>query len=503
MKKLFDQTELELEIKKLKNKGKKIGLCHGVFDLVHLGHINHFKKCKEMVDYLVVSVTDEKFVSKGPGRPFFSNFQRAKFLENIDILDFVVLDESINAENIIRKIKPDFYFKGSDYQDLASDISGNILKEKNAIESVQGKIFFTNEESSSSSRLINSFAFEFNHTLKDSIENIRNSINQITIDRIFDDMSKLHILIVGETILDQYTTVNALGKSSKDPLLCFNKDSSSTHLGGVLAVANNCADFVSQVTVITEYATKSEKFIKSDLSNKINLINIGTSNSKTIIKERFIESISKNKVFELYNMTDSKNYQEQDDKINKIFDSAISSADLILVFDYGHGLISNKFAAKISNTRKFLGINAQINGGNRGFNSIARYPKFNFGSLNLGELQNEARVQHVELGKLIESISNKIDFDEIMITKGMDGIEIWSKNQKVTDFPSFSPKVIDRVGAGDAVMSVASLMKYLNVDPKFVLFTGNLIGAWAVSFQGNEKNLLKSDLIKMIGSTLK
>ena len=73
-------------------------------------------------------------------------------------------------------------------------------------------------------------------------------------------------------------------------------------------------------------------------------------------------------------------------------------------------------------------------------------------------MQNEARVQHIELDKLIEAISNRIDFDQIMITKGMDGIEIWSKNHKVTDFPSFSTKVLDRVGAGDAVFATSSLL---------------------------------------------
>jgi cytidyltransferase-like protein len=503
MTKVLEPFQLEIEIKKLKHQGKKIGLCHGVFDLVHIGHINHFIKCKQMVDHLVVSITDEQFINKGPGRPFFSNIQRAIFLENIDVVDFVVIDKSLNAEKIILQIKPDFYFKGSDYQDLVSDLSGNILKEKNAIESVHGKIFFTNEESSSSSRLINSFAFENNLKLKNSIKIIQNEFNQIGIDEIFANMSKLRILLVGETIIDKYTTVKALGKSSKDPLLCFNKDASSEQLGGILAVANNCADFVSQVTVLTEYATESEKFIKSNLSNNVNLFNIGNGNSKTIKKERFFENISKNKVFELYELKDSINQMWQENKITKIFDSTVSNADLILVFDYGHGLITNEFAVKISNTRKFLAVNAQINGGNRGFNSITRYPRFNFGSLNLGELQNEARVQHLELGELIEIISNRIDFDQIMITKGMDGIEIWRKDHKVTEFPSFSPKVIDRVGAGDAVMSIASLLAHLNVDPKFILFIGNLIGAWAVSFQGNEKRLLKSDLLKMVGSTLK
>ena len=60
-------------IKKFKSKFKKnkIVLCHGVFDLLHVGHINYFKSAKKLGDILVVSITNDKFVNKGPGRPAF------------------------------------------------------------------------------------------------------------------------------------------------------------------------------------------------------------------------------------------------------------------------------------------------------------------------------------------------------------------------------------------------------------------------------------------------
>ena len=68
-------------LKKLKNrfKGKKIVLCHGVFDLLHVGHISYFKSAKKLGSILVVSVTHDKFVNKGPGRPAFSINNTLKF----------------------------------------------------------------------------------------------------------------------------------------------------------------------------------------------------------------------------------------------------------------------------------------------------------------------------------------------------------------------------------------------------------------------------------------
>ena len=85
-------------LKKIRSKfiGKKIVLCHGVFDLLHVGHINYFKSSKVYGDILVVSVTNDKFVNKGPGRPAFSINNRLKFLfcskKNIFGCNFVNFD---------------------------------------------------------------------------------------------------------------------------------------------------------------------------------------------------------------------------------------------------------------------------------------------------------------------------------------------------------------------------------------------------------------------------
>ena len=62
-------------------KNKKIVLCHGVFDVVHSGHLNYLKKAKQFGDILIISVTSDRFVNKGPGRPVFDINQRISFLK--------------------------------------------------------------------------------------------------------------------------------------------------------------------------------------------------------------------------------------------------------------------------------------------------------------------------------------------------------------------------------------------------------------------------------------
>ena len=143
-------------IKKIKNK--KVVLCHGVFDLLHFGHIKHFEEAKNYGDILVVSITPDKFVNKGPSRPMFNEDIRMKSLAALEIIDYVTINDSVSAVNIIKKLKPNFYCKGPDYKDHKKDVTKNINKEKEAIKSCKGKIVYTSGETFSSGSIINKYS---------------------------------------------------------------------------------------------------------------------------------------------------------------------------------------------------------------------------------------------------------------------------------------------------------------------------------------------------------
>ena len=86
--------------KNFKIKNKKIVLCHGVFDLLHIGHLKHFNSAKKFGDKLIVSITPDIYVSKGPGRPIFNQNLRAEFLSNLSVVDFVVINDRATSTNI-------------------------------------------------------------------------------------------------------------------------------------------------------------------------------------------------------------------------------------------------------------------------------------------------------------------------------------------------------------------------------------------------------------------
>ena len=108
MNKLINSNDL---VKKLKFANKIVSLSHGVFDLIHHGHLRHFEEIKKKSDILVVSVTVDDFVKKGSGRPYFSLKDRLYALSKIELIDYIVESKSLSSVDIIKKIKPNFYIK--------------------------------------------------------------------------------------------------------------------------------------------------------------------------------------------------------------------------------------------------------------------------------------------------------------------------------------------------------------------------------------------------------
>ena len=106
---------------------------------------------------MIVSITPDRHVNKGPGRPVFTEKQRAEALSHIKNIDYVTVNNSPTAVSIIKKIKPKVYCKGPDYKNNKKDITGEIKNEIKAIKECNGKIVYTKDITFSSSKLFNEY----------------------------------------------------------------------------------------------------------------------------------------------------------------------------------------------------------------------------------------------------------------------------------------------------------------------------------------------------------
>jgi rfaE bifunctional protein nucleotidyltransferase chain/domain len=116
-------------------EGRKVVLAHGVFDLIHVGHLRHLQEAASLGDILVVTTTEDEHVNKGPGRPVFSEQLRTEMLAALEIVNYVGISRHPSAENVIGSIRPDIYVKGPDYENAADDITGKISAEQHAASS--------------------------------------------------------------------------------------------------------------------------------------------------------------------------------------------------------------------------------------------------------------------------------------------------------------------------------------------------------------------------------
>ena len=154
--KILDIDALAQHIEKLKAQGKKIVHCHGCFDLMHPGHIKHFQAAKNMGDVLIVTITPNKYVDKGSGRPVFSQDIRAESIAALECVDFVAVNKWPTAEETLRRLRPDYYVKGQEFENL-EDKTGKIQKEYEVVKEVGSKMRFTHEIVFSSTELLNTY----------------------------------------------------------------------------------------------------------------------------------------------------------------------------------------------------------------------------------------------------------------------------------------------------------------------------------------------------------
>lgn len=506
MKKIKTVLELSSVIKQLKKKNKKIVLCHGVFDLLHYGHILHFNAAKKYGDILIVSITADKYVKKGPGRPLFSEKIRKNFISSLSVVDFVVSSEENTAVKIIKSLKPDFYCKGIEYKDKNDDITGEIVNEVRAIKSVNGKIIYTDEKQLSSSTLINQHLNTFSENQLRFIKILKKNLNFFKIRHALEDCNKLKVLVIGEALIDRYAFCEPLGKSGKDPMLVFKENKVEEYLGGSLAIANNLFPFCKKITVLSSIGENKEylNFIKNKIRGKIKLKLLYKKNSPTIIKTKFLDSVSYNKVFGINKINDDLLSLEDEKKFIQLLNNEIKKNDLVIVSDYGHGLITKKIASLIVKNSKFLAVNAQINSANLGFHTLRNYKKSDCCVINEKELRYEMRNRNKDIKDLMKSFIKTHKTKNLIVSQGNRGSKILIKNiNKVFHLDAFTKTAIDKVGAGDTMLAFLSILLKNKSDPKVALFVSSIAAAISVQNFANKSSIDKISLFKSIDHMLK
>jgi rfaE bifunctional protein nucleotidyltransferase chain/domain len=500
--KLISELQAEQISISAKSKGKVVGMCHGVFDLLHPGHFAHFKAAKAKVDLLIVSVTADRFVNKGPGRPLFPEEVRAQTISMLECVDYVLVSEYQSAIHSINLIRPSIYFKGSDYVNHASDVTGLISKEIAQVKKNGGEIQYTNELTSSSTSLINA---HFSNRGKDLEEWIKEFRSKYSIELVYDYIDAIDntkVGIIGEIIIDRYTNCEPLAKSSKDPILAFQIQETQTFMGGILAIADNLKSWVKEVCLFSSlpnHVPQEQSSLIQEIMEIENMHVVKLEN-KLIVKHRYVDTSSETRVFETYNFNqECMNLSNKE--LFQLLDSHDSEVDIWIVADYGHGLISKEMASKISTLDKFLAVNTQANAGNRGYNTITKYPHADFLSLNGSELQLELRDRNPVYELIVPQYMERLKSSYAVVTLGAKGMMIFSK-EGYTLVPAMGSRIVDKVGAGDSVLAIGSILARHGAPIEIIGLVASIVAAHEISQLGHQSSLKIAEIKRAVKGLL-
>ncbi len=458
--------------------GQRIVLCHGAFDLVHIGHLIHFEEAKALGDLLVVTITADKHITKKRSVSFSQEY-RLRQLAALEIIDYVAIIDEPSAVTPIEWLRPDVYVKGSEYANLVLDKTANIFREKALIEQHGGRIHFTNGATFSSTKLSHFLLAAPEASQADPLlSNDRVLFRDLsglgfTLDQLKGFLTaaeRLRVCIIGETIIDEWVDVTLTNLSQKSRCVAGLEVARARQVGGAGAVALHLASFVSQIDCHTNGLTDA-------MPSNVTIKNLADS---LVVKTRFVDRDTGYRLFE------SKSPDLGAVRHAEVPD--FDDYDVVLIADFGHGLIDARVvnARTKARQRAFVAAMAQVNSTNYGYNLPTKFAGLDYCSVNRTEAELCLRERGLPLPELLERIAELLKVPGLSVTDGEHGAMVMTRNG-VFQIPTVSTSVVDTIGCGDAFFALSSLAAGLGCPSGIVALAGSIGAAAVAQRRGNER----------------
>jgi len=469
-----------------RHRDQRIVLCHGAFDLVHVGHLRHFEEARRQGDLLVVTVTADEFITKKRSLSF-SEADRMRQLAALEIVDYVALVREPSAVTPIEGLRPDVYVKGPEYSQLVLDKTANIFREKALVEKYGGRLYFTTGETFSSTKIAHFLlaapeASQGNPLLQNDRVRFRDlSHLGFTLEQLKSflvEASRLRVCLLGETIIDEWVDVVVTNLSQKSRCVAGLEVSRTRQIGGAGVMALHLANFVRDVHLFTNGPAlpyPPNVAVTSLVPNEI-------------VKTRFIDQDTGARLFE----AKSPDLPGAGAAVPVDFDDY----DLVLIADFGHGL-QNATAVneRIASTeRAFVGAMAQVNSSNYGYNLPTKYHGADYISLNRTEGELCLRERGLPLQELESRVSRLLETDVVSVTDGDRGVRV-RKGSETFSMPTLSTSVADTVGCGDAYLALSSVAACLDRPASLIALTGSIAAAGIAQRRGNESPVTEQEFL--------
>lgn len=458
---------------------KELVLIHGKFNVLHPGHINLFKIAKKLAKKIVIGLYHDDFDKIGI---YISEKNRIQSLKHVNLIDEVELINT-SLKNYILKLKPDIILKGSEFSNIHNE-------EQEYINKINCKLVFMNTNSEISSYYYKNISNHYFELPRDFMK--RHKINNNDIIKILNKTNQKKILIIGDTIVDEFNYLKLEGLSREDSNLVYFPVSQNRTVGGAGIIAlhakyMNCKSYL--LSILGE--DKNKKFIEKKLKKEnIKYKFFDDASKNTLVKQRFIKD---NKIVFRLNIFDRKiQSNETYKKITNYLSRNISKFDIILVADFNYGVITSRLyefiLKKINFNKQILTVDSQSS------SQIGNLNKFKNPDFIL-PTEYEARFathdNYSGLPVLSQKLKEIVRTNNIIIKLGSRGVYINSfvKNQNVIiedEIPSLNSNPNNISGAGDSFHLGCALTYSLSKNIWLSALIGSMVAAIQVSKNSNE-----------------
>ena len=461
-------------------------MCHGVFDLVHPGHIRHLVYAKEKADILIASLTADAHITKAQYRPFVPQELRALNLAALEMVDYVVIDPNPTPIENIGRIQPDYFAKGYEYVD--GGVHPNTQREIDALKTYGGEILFTpGDIVYSSSHLIETGPPDI------AVEKLLMLLEAEGLDfnrlrEILEQFEGKEVHVVGDTIVDSLTYTTMIGGMTKTPTPSVRYDNRVDFIGGAAVVAKHLRAAGAKVmfsTVLGDDALKD--FVVEGLASAgVDVLPIIDQTRPTTHKNAFVCGD-----YRLLKVDTLDNRSITDTQADQISDHLRKLPVEAVVFsDFRHGIFNRRTIPGLTNAiprGTFRVADSQV--ASR-WGNILEFKGFDLLTPNEREARFSLADQDTGVRPLAAKLHEESECRTVILKLGDRGVltcRAGKENDPRTFFviDSFVERVVDAVGAGDALLAYATLS--MLVDPSEVAASvlGSISAALECEADGN------------------
>ncbi|MBM4230458.1 MAG: adenylyltransferase/cytidyltransferase family protein [Gammaproteobacteria bacterium] len=479
---------------------QKIIVCHGVFDVVHPGHVRHLAYAKTLADILVVTITADKHIKKGVYRPHIPQGLRALNLAAFEMVNYVLVDDDPTPLGILEFIKPDYFAKGFEYS--SSGLPPATQEEAELVKSYGGQMIFTPGD----------VVYSSSKFLSQSLPNLQlekllhlMSSRNITFDglrSILQNTQKFHVHVIGDTIVDTYTRTNFIGGQTKTPTFSVLYQSHEDYIGGAGIVAQHLRTAGARVSFSTVLGNDR---LKDFVVDGLQAAGIETN----FIVDPTRPTVNKNVIiaggYRLLKLDTLDNRSISKDVQDQLADSIrTTGANAVVFSDFRHGIFNRITIPGLRNAIPddvFKVADSQV--ASR-WGNITEFKNFDLITPNEREARFAIADQDSSIGRLSSLLKDSCDYRNLILKLGDKGV-FCSSSESYFSVDSFANNVIDAVGAGDALLAYATLALMGSGCIVTAAILGSMAGACECEYDGNipvktEMVLAKIDSVeKMVG----